>query len=326
MPVNLGWAALQTSTAGVFGLVLLGEGETPARGPHAAVLRKLTAYIQSTCTAYASQPTYHRTWPLSFGLLYMAELHRVSPSAGLKVRIQEAASALETGLVGEKGWRHGLEKPAKGYGPFIATTIWAAAALAAADEQGAALQEDTLPNCIEILRRSLDPKHGGAHYFARGGTPKSVGRTAGVLWALHRYYGLPQARLDPSVRFVLDRVEYAPHGHASGMMNFGWAAVAASSFDADFFLTFWNVHRETLLAARDPTGGFAVQDWQDLGFTGANLKPQKPPKGTTWPDRMYGSGWSTPWMLLAWQAGRGKSVLIPVYLTSRAPSATGAVD
>ena len=310
MPVNMTWAALQTSSAGVLGLVLLGEGTTPARGPHAPVFRKLSAYVQSTCQAYVRQPTYHRTWPLSFGLLMMAEQHRAVPSAALKARMQEAAAVLQTGLVPEKGWRHGLEKPPKGYGPFIATTIWAAAALADASEQGVRLNDETLAACRRTLQQSLDAKHGGASYFAKQRTAKSVGRTSGVLWALNRWFGVSAPRLDPSVRFVLDRVEYAPHGHASGMMNFGWAALAAANFGDDFHHRFWQVHRATLFSARDPSGGFTVQEWQDFGFSGANLKPHKPPANTTWPDPMYGNGWATAWMLLAWQAGRGKSVLV----------------
>ena len=55
------------------------------------------------------------------------------------------------------------------------------------------------------------------------------------------------------------------------------------------------------------TGAFS---WQDLGYTdyGDTRRPVSA-KGTTWPDPMYGNGWATVWMLLAWQAGRGRSDL-----------------
>ena len=91
----------------------------------------------------------------------------------------------------------------------------------------------------------------------------------------------------------------------------GWMLLlAAAAVRADVVVHLAN--RQPLLAARGRDGVFHVQPWKDLGFGHYDdMRPPHENTGSTWPDRMYGDGWATCWMLLAWQVGRGRSVLAP---------------
>lgn len=308
IPVRLGaWPALQTPTCCVLGLVLLGEGEALRPGRHQRTVLKLTRYVNAWADREHRTLKGHRTWSLAFAVLLLSELHRAAPSASLRRRILRLVRVLESGRQGDQGWCHTLERG--GYGPFVGVTIWCAAALGAAREQGVAVDEKGLAETFAGLRRSIGPT-GGASYYSHHRSSLSVGRTAGVAWALCRHAGDGKsAAAGRALNFLLRHVEEAPHGHASGLMSFAWAALAASSFGRNEHRAFWRVHRRTLLEARRPGGTFAVQPWRDLGYTDRNDSRPREAKGTTWPDRMYGEPWATAWMLLAWQAARGRCLL-----------------
>ncbi len=311
-PVKLGgWAALQVPTASVTGLVLLGEGNTTRKGPRRAELVKLARYVRAGVASDEPGLASHRTWLLSFGVLFLTEVYRESPSPALQAVLARAIKTLESGRHPGKGWNHALRPAKPRYGRFIATTIWATAALANAHDAGLAVDGKGLADALDTLAKSIGTS-GGSFYYASGRTTVSPGRTAGVIWVLKRWGGPGFAKKVARGRaFLMRHVESAPKGHASGMMNFGWSALAAGSFGRKTHEAFWRVHHDdTLLKARRADGWFPPQPWPDLGFRDGNdrAKPIEG-KGTTWPDRMYGPGWATPWMLWSWQAYLGRNVL-----------------
>jgi len=70
------------------------------------------------------------------------------------------------------------------------------------------------------------------------------------------------------------------------------------------------VHTKSLYAARKLDGTFSPQPWRDLGFLDhKDNQPiaQKAKEPTA--DETAGDPWASVWMLTAWQAARGKSVL-----------------
>lgn len=328
VPLRLGgWRSLQAPAASVLGVVLLGEGNTCRRGPHRQTLAKLSRYVTGGADQVGPDIKSHASWPLGFSLVFLSELHRVEPSDLLKKRIDTLARTLQTGSQGQAGWCHSLEKT--GYGPFVGVTIWAAAGLAAAKEQGVAVDDKILRAAYAGLLQSIGPRAGGSFYYVSGRTDVSVGRTGGVTWVLGRYAGdANHEAVKRGVAFIGRHADCAQHGHASPLMNFTQTALAAGTFGGQVQTALWAAQRKTLLDARRKHGGFAVQDWKDWGFRDHDdTKPpsESPGTTTTWPDPMYGNGWASCWMLLAWQAGRGKCLLTrrPEPTTAPAPHSKG---
>ena len=121
IPVKLGgWAALQVPSSSVMGLVLLGEGNTRRKGPHARCLDKLYKYV-ALASSKKEALRSHESWTLAFAILFLSEVHRVEPSTSLRNRIAGLVKLLETGRNGEKGWYHSLKSTH--YGPFVGVTI-----------------------------------------------------------------------------------------------------------------------------------------------------------------------------------------------------------
>ncbi len=314
IPIRLGaWPAVQAPASSVLGLVLLGEGAASRRGPRRRALLRLTRYVAGAAARDDRFTRAHRTWTVALATLFLAEMHAEAPSPALRGRIWELARLLQAGRQGERGWCHSL-RPA-GYGPFVGVTLWSTAALGAARREGVEVGQASLDAAFAGLRGCIGPS-GGASYWVRHGSSVSVGRTGGVAWVLSTY-PLPGAEGDNgrksklALNFLLRHIEGAPHGHASGLMNFAWAALGAASFGPNERRVFWQAHRRTLLGARGGDGTFAVQPWKDLGYGYADdSMPPVEARGTTWPDRTYGDGWATVWMLLSWQVGRGRCVLV----------------
>jgi hypothetical protein len=309
--VNLGgWTPLQTVTASVLGLVLLGEGNTLEAGDHSATLSRLADYVERVGTADDPSCTQFRTWILAFETLFLSELQRVAPSDRRRVHLARVVRLLESGQVGTKGWDHGLTRAPGGYGPFTAVSIWCVAALGAASEVGVDVDEAVFRKGRRCLSKALGESRTGARYYADRWTTIAPGRTGGVVWALARFGGYSGSAFPRARGFMMKHLWAVPEGHGSGMMSFGWGALGAAMLGEETEARFWRSHRRTVLAHREPSGLFAPRPWRDLGFFESDLR--KPPfagQGTTWPDHAYGKAWATPWMLLAWQAGRGKSVL-----------------
>ena len=306
--VKLGaWPALQVPACSVLGLVLLGEGDANRPGLHQRTVLHLTKYVSTWAEREHTWLRGHRTWTVAFATLFLSELHRMAPSAALRRKIQRLVRLLASARQGAEGWGHTFQRT--GYGPFVGVTIWCAAALASAKEQGVAVDEKDLAAAYAGLRRSIG-RSGGASYYTDKRSLVSVGRTGGVLWVLRRYAGDERAEVRRGLGFLMRHVDSAPHGHASGLMNFAWAALGAAASNPTAHRRFWETHHETLLKARRRTGEFAVQPWKDLGWHDyAESDGPGEAKGTTWPDPMYGDAWATVWMLLAWQVGRGRCVL-----------------
>jgi len=308
IPVRLsGWPALQVPSSSVMGLVLLGEGNTRRTGPHARTLDKLYKYVAVTAGG-ANPGASHESWTLAFAILFLSEVHRVEPSTAVRTRITKLVKRLETGRNGEKGWYHSLKSTS--YGPFVGVTIWCVAALGSAREQGAGVDADGLATSLGGLEKSLG-RSGGAFYFTRKrSSDVKPGRTGGVAWVLTRYGRSDQAKLNAARQFLIEHAEAAPKGHASWMMNMGWAALGAASADDKTRRAFWAVHRKTILQTHVPGAFFRVQRWTETGFRDSkDSKPIGRGASKTWPDPMYGDAWATVWMFLVWQAERGKSVL-----------------
>lgn len=308
VPVKLDtWPALQVPASSVLGIVLLGEGEVGRPGLHQRTVLQLTRFVSTWAERDHPHLQAHRTWAVAFGTLFLAELHRTAPSASLRRKIQRLVRLLESSRQGSEGWCHQFER--SGYGPFIGVTIWCAAALGAAKQQGIDVDEDGLAEAFAALRKSIG-QTGGASYYADQPSLVSVGRTGGVLWVLRHYAGLDSAETRRAEGFLARHLDDAPNGHASPLMNFGWSALGAGAAGPKTNRRFWLVHRDTVLQARHVSGSFGVQPWKDIGFSAFNeARGPFEAKGTTWPDRMYGDGWATVWMLLTWQAGRGRCVL-----------------
>lgn len=327
VPVDLGgWPALQIPACAVAGLVLLGEGHTLTSGALSTQLNKLYKYALLATQACLAQYGDKDSWTLGFGILFLSEVHRVNPSLELRAHIAALAKRLEAGLEGEKGWRHGLQ-PEKGehYGPFIGVSIWCTAALAAAKEQGVAVDETKLRTALACLRKCVG-KFGGAQYFSYQPTTVGPGRSAAILWVLRRYTAEPGPEAERAQGFFLRNVASAHEGHGSQVMNLGWSALGAAVSGPEASAAFWKAHFKTLQGARQADGSFPHQDWRDVDFPDAGGKgtPRVRTDNTTWPDKMYGQAWTQVWMLLAWQCGLGKCVLAAKLPPPPAPAAESA--
>ena len=308
IPVKLGgWPALQVPSSSVMGLVLLGEGNTRTAGPHAACLDKLYKYV-ALAAGRKEALRSHESWTLAFAILFLSEVHRVEPSPALRKRITDLVKLLETGRHGEKGWYHSLKST--NYGPFVGVTIWCTAALGAAAEQGVPVDRAGLAASLKGLSSSLDKTGGGFYFTYKHNSHMTPGRAGGVAWVLTRYGDPKDPKIAPARKFLVRHAAAAPAGHASWMMNMGWAALGASSADEATRDAFWKVHRPTLFKTRAPGGFFRIQKWTETGFRrGRDPKAVRLGDGKTWPDPMYGDAWATVWMFLVWQAERGKCVL-----------------
>ena len=305
------WPGMQVPAASLLGLVLLGEGNTLTRGPHFGTLRKLAVYVRSAGPAPHESIDNYRTWVLSFAILFLCETNRVSPSDTDRKLIQEMVTKLEGGAYADGGWGHTLEHERNSYGAFAAATIWATAALATAKEQGLDVDEKKLKRQFAWLRATLGGQTGGSFYSVKDRWMVSPGRTAGTIWALHRWDALDSAKqVEAGAAFVARHAKLTPEGHASGMMNFGWGALAAGKVGGDAAKEFWAAHVKSIYAARRADGSFAPQPWRDLVIfdqQGAPAFVQKQLKPTS--DDRAGDGWAGVWMLTSWQAAREKSVL-----------------
>lgn len=306
IPVKLGaWKPLQVASSSILGLVLLGEGNTRTKGPYAADVDRLYRYV---ALAAMDETGSHQSWQDAFAILFLSEVNRVSPSKDTRDRIGRLVRRLESERHGEKGWYHSLKN--ENYGPFVAVSIWCTAALSAAKEQGVPIDEAGLERSLSGLRACVGKAGGAFYYSGKKNTYSTPGRSGAVAWVLSRYADPKAEEVTRARKFLLRHIDHAPLGHGSWMMNFGWAALGASSADPATRKAFWEVHRATLMGCRLKNGAFQVQDWEEIGFKdGANAKPKKLGKKNTWPDKMYGNSWATVWMLFVWQLERDKSVL-----------------
>ncbi|MCW8133550.1 MAG: hypothetical protein KIS92_24615 [Planctomycetota bacterium] len=312
VPVALGgWAPLQTPACAITGLVLLGEGNTLTSGPYAAHLAKLEKFVLLSSQALLAQDGSHDCWALSFAIVFLAEVYRVHPTADLREHLSLLVKRLESGQEGEKGWRHSL-KPQKDekYGSFNGVTVWCAAALALAKEQGIAVDEAKLATAIAGLRKSIG-KFGGTNYYSYAPTTVGPGRSAAVCWVLKRFAETPGAEAERALGFFLRNAAYAHEGHGSQVMNFAWAALAASVSGPEASANYWKEEAKVLLGERQKDGTFLHHAWRDFGYqdSAGTGKPIERTDNTTWPDKMYGDAWANAWMLFTWQAGLGRSVL-----------------
>lgn len=312
VPVALGgWVPLQTPACAVMGLVLLGEGNTLTSGPYAAQLAKLEKFVLLSSQSLLTQDGSHDSWPLSFATIFLAEVYRVNPSSDLREHLGLLVKRLESGQDGEKGWRHSL-KPQKDekYGAFNGVTIWCTAALALAKELNIPVDDAKLKTALAGLRKSVG-KFGGAHYYSYAPTTVGPARSAAICWVLKRYTETPGAEAERALGFFLRNASYAHEGHGSQVMNFAWAALAASVSGPDAASDYWKSEAKVLLDQRQNDGLFPYHAWRDFGYQDADGvgKPIERTDNTTWPDKMYGDAWSNAWLLFTWQAGLGRSVL-----------------
>lgn len=312
VPVALGgWVPLQTPACAITGLVLLGEGNTLTSGPYAAQLAKLEKFVLLSSQSLLTQDVSHDSWALSFAIVFLAEVYRVHPTADLREHLTLLVKRLESGQEGEKGWRHSL-KPQKEekYGSFNGVTIWCAAALALAKEQGIGVDEAKLATAIAGLRKSIG-KFGGTNYYSYAPTTVGPGRSAAVCWVLKRFAETPGAEAERALGYFLRNAVYAHEGHGSQVMNFAWAALAASVSGPEASTNYWKEEAKVLLGERQKDGTFLHHAWRDFGYQDSDGtgKPIERTDNTTWPDKMYGDAWANAWMLFTWQTGLGRSVL-----------------
>lgn len=306
IPVKLGsWSALQAPSSSIMGIVLLGEGNTRTRGRYAAQLDKLYKYVAVAASKEGQAVQSHESWMLAFAILFLSEAHRVEPSHDLKARIGKLVKRLEAGRHGEKGWYHSLKS--SNYGPFAGVTIWCAAALSAAQEQGVTVDRTGLATTMAGLRKSVDRTGGSYYYTYNHNSYSTPGRSAGVAWILSRYGKDDEPQIKLLRAFLVRHVNEAALGHATWMMNMGWSALGAASADETTRDAFWKVHRATIAKTRSPNAFFRVQKWTEHGFRKDKVKTFK--DGKTWPDPMYGDAWATVWMFLVWQAEEGRCIL-----------------
>ena len=305
------WPGMQVPTASMLGLVLLGEGNTLSKGPHAATLRKLTTYVRTAGPHPHESIDNYRTWVLSFSLIFLSEIHRITPSNELKKSLQEMATKLEESAYATGGWGHTLEHERNRYGAFVAVSIWAAAGLTAAKSQGIEIDAKKLESQYAWLRKSLANPPGGSYYTIGSRSLLSPGRTAGVVWLLHRWdETASQKQIDQGSAFIIRHIALTPEGHASGMMNFAWGALAAGEIGEPLAKEFWSVHTKSLQTARRNDGTFAPQVWRDVGFHDAkDTTAIEQKQATPAADQTAGDNWAAVWMLTAWQSARGKSLL-----------------
>jgi hypothetical protein len=319
IPVDLGgWPALQVPSCAVVGIVLLGEGNTLSTGPQSALLNKLYKYVVIATQGALTQNNSHESWLYGFGILFLSEIQRVSPSPELKEHLARLVRRLESGQNGESGWHHSLIAKDEPYGPFIGVSMWCAAALADAKEQGVPVTETNLNAALNGLKHCVG-KFGGASYYATQGSLVDAPRSAGVAWVLKRYDANPNPEAERATNFLMQNVDYAQQGHGSQVMCLGRSALAAAISGAEINTAFWKVHFKTLQSTRTADGGFQRQDWRDYDFDDApgkgNPKERTGEKFTMF-DKMYGPAWISAWMLFSWQCGLGKCVLTTKHLAA----------
>lgn len=304
------WPGMQVPAASMLGIVLLGEGNTLKRGPHAATLRKLFAYVRQAGPAPHASIDRYRTWVVSFSLMFLSEMHRTIPSATLKKQLQRMAVMLEAGAYPDGGWGHTLQRELNNYPAFTASTVWAVAALKSAQAQGVTVNEKQLQQNIDWLRATIG-KSGGSGYSVKNRFLVSPGRTSATAWVLDRWDAKASAKqVKSAAAFIQAHVKFTPEGHSSGMMNFGWGALASRQIGGDLATSFFKTHASSLYTARKADGTFTVQPWRDISFPDRGpSKPFEQPHKKPNADESAGDGWAAVWMLTSWQAARGKSLL-----------------
>lgn len=305
------WPGMQVPTASMLGLILIGEGNTLAKGPHAATLRKIVKYVRMAGPVHHESIDKYRTWVLAFATIFLSEVQRIAPSDSLKVTLQNMVKKLEESVYPDGGWGHTLEHEKNNYGAFVAVSIWAVAAIEAAQQRGVKIDEKILARQFDWLRKACAPTTGGARYAADGRSYVSPGRTAGLLWLMDRYdRDNSRKQLDLGAKFLTSHAAFIPEGHASGMMNFAWGALAAAQLTGPPADAFWLAHAKSILDARRQDAGFDTTTWRDLAYPdrpGATPKESK--HSTPTADQTAGDNWTAVWLLTSWQAARGKSLL-----------------
>jgi hypothetical protein len=146
------------------GMAFLASGSLPDRGPHADVVRRTVAYVESTAmeNGYLTD-SGTRMYSHAFATLFLAEVYGASATASLRTTLERAVQLIVECQNELGGWR---------YNPFdreldLSVTVCQVQALRAARNIGIRVPATTIERAMEYLRQSRVPRgpQKGLYYY-----------------------------------------------------------------------------------------------------------------------------------------------------------------
>jgi hypothetical protein len=145
-------------------MAFLASGSLPDRGPHADVVRRTVAYVESTAmeNGYLTD-SGTRMYSHAFATLFLAEVYGASATASLRTTLERAVQLIVECQNELGGWR---------YNPFdreldLSVTVCQVQALRAARNIGIRVPATTIERAMEYLRQSRVPRgpQKGLYYY-----------------------------------------------------------------------------------------------------------------------------------------------------------------
>ncbi len=179
------YPAAMTSLAG---MALLGGGNTPVEGKHAANVRRAVDYILScsTNTGLISRPGEEQRamYGHGFAMLFLSEAYGMEQDATRQQRIKRVLTkAIELTGKSQSQWGGWLYTPDSG-GDEGSVTITQVQGLRAARNAGVKVPKKIIDKAIEYIEKSAN-KDGGIRYTARGGGSARPPITAAAVAVLY---------------------------------------------------------------------------------------------------------------------------------------------
>lgn len=170
---------------GIVGLAFLARGNTPERGPYAAVVRRCLNYILDHCQpsgfirargAGDDRPMYGQ----GFATLFLAEVYGMTDDSRIREQLSRAVRLIEKVQNAEGGWRYHPKKD----DADISVTICQVMALRAARNAGIRVPDLTFQQCTAYVKSCQNPDGGFMYMLSEPGESRFA-RTAAAVVSLN---------------------------------------------------------------------------------------------------------------------------------------------
>lgn len=308
-------AVVMTACAG---LAWLGAGSDLENGPYKDNVRRAAEFVAASLDSMGSVASPRATggaswnqsnWGLSYGAIFLGELHARTPERGVLVALQSCAERLVANQEKSGGWAHGPGGPnALGYVELNIVTGLALGGLGLAQRSGFEIPKDCLERAEKYLRDS-GGGDGGVGYSTQPGQKGqgNIGRSAGA-WLGYLALGRGKGGWGKKMgAYVKRHAGEVLGGHASLMQHIQLAGVASQAAGNGTVREFWKACERDLVLARAPDGSLQPRPWRESLSMGSNS------------DVSFGEVWTTAaWtMVLVAETRRDKSRGFPAWFGVR---------